>query len=143
MSHLSGDHLRKDELVELLYGVRGGGHLDDCEECRERFQELRARRALAAEPAEASHEFLAAQRRNIYARMGERPPARPHWAPALAAVVFLIAAGLFSYHPERAERTAKQEVVDTQLFAEVYSMEQSMEPIAAQPIHALFEQDSQ
>jgi hypothetical protein len=134
-------HLTNDELVDLLYGVGGdpGSHLNGCRECSERFEELRERKAMAAEPAPVPWDFLAAQRRNIYARMGKRPQAGvAHWVPALAAVVCLIAVGLFSYHPEHA---TKAEIIDTQLFSDVYSMEQSMEPIAAQPIHALFEQD--
>ncbi len=141
-------HLTNDELVDVLYGVGGdpASHLDECRECSERFEELRERKAMAAEPAPVPWDFLAAQRRCIYARMGTRPKAgMAHWVPALAAVVCLIAVGLFSYHPERTapERTTKAEIIDTQLFSDVYSMEQSMEPIAAQPIHALFEQDQQ
>jgi hypothetical protein len=95
---------------------------------------------MAVESLSVSHEFMAAQRRNIYARMGERPQARLKWLPAMAAAACLIAVGVFSYHPAQA---VKPEAVDAQLFADVYSMEQSMEPIAAQPIHALFEQEKQ
>jgi hypothetical protein len=138
-------HLTTDELVERLYGVDSGiahneTHLDDCAECAERFRELSERRALAAEPPPASYEFLAAQRRSIYARMGERPQARMKWVPALAAAVCLLAAGVFVNRPAQ---VAKPEIDDAQLFSDVYSMEQSMEPLAAKPIHAVFEQDSQ
>jgi hypothetical protein len=96
---------------------------------------------MAAQPVEVSYEFLAAQRRDIYARMGEKPQGRMKWVPALAAAAFLVAAGVFVHHP--AEQVAKPEIVDAQLFADVYSMEQSMEPLAAKPIHALFDQDQQ
>jgi hypothetical protein len=138
-------HLTTDELVERLYGVESGiahskSHLDDCAECAERFRELSERRALAAEPPPVSYEFLAAQRRSIYARMGERPQARVKWVPALAAAVCLLAAGVFVNRPAQ---VAKPEIDDAQLFSDVYSMEQSMEPLAAKPIHAVFEQDSQ
>jgi hypothetical protein len=133
-------HLTTDELVDRLYGVESGDHLDDCADCAERFRELRERRALAAEPAPASYEFLAAQRRNIYARMGDRPQLRTKWMPALAAAVCLLAAGVFVNRPAQ---IAKPEIDDAQLFSDVYSMEQSMEPLAAKPIHAMFEQDSQ
>jgi hypothetical protein len=133
-------HLTTDELVNLVYGVGTGGHLDKCRDCSQRFELLREKRAIAAESLPVSHDFLAAQRRNIYARMGERPQARMKWVPAMAAAACLIAVGVFSYHPAQA---VKPEVVDAQLFADVYSMEQSMEPIAAQPIHALFEPDKQ
>jgi hypothetical protein len=134
-------HLTTDELVDKLYGVGADGHLNECEECSERFGQLRERREMVTQPLEASYEFLAAQRRDIYARMGEKPQARMKWVPALAAAAFLVAAGVFVHHP--AAQVAKPEVVDPQLFADVYSMEQSMEPLAAKPIHALFDQDQQ
>jgi hypothetical protein len=137
-------HLTSDELVNLVYGVGASGHIDDCRECSDRLEQLRETRAMAADALPVSHEFLAAQRRNIYARMGERPQARMKWVPALAAAACLVAVGVFSYHPPQvAIPEAAETHVDAQLFADVYSMEQSMEPIAAQPIHALFEQDKQ
>ena len=134
-------HLTIDELVDRLYGVGTGDHLNSCDQCSERFRQLRERREMAAEPVPASYEFLAAQRRDIYARMGERPRARMQWVPALAAAACLLAAGVFVNRP--VAQVAKPEIVDTQLFADVYSMEQSMEPLAAKPIDALFEQDQQ
>lgn len=135
-------HLTNNELVNLVYGVGTGGHLDDCRQCAERFEQLREKRAQAAEAQPVSREFLAAQRRKIYARMGERPQGRMKWVPALAAAACLIAVGVFSHHPARVAMPEAAEIhVDAQLFSDVYSMEQSMEPIAAQPIHALFEQD--
>ena len=79
-------------------------------ECSERFQQLRERREMAAEPVPASYEFLAAQRRNIYARMGEKPQARMKWVPALAAAACLLAAGVFVHRP--AAQVAKPEIVD-------------------------------
>jgi len=138
-------HLTIDELVDRLYGVGADDHLschlNDCDECSKRFRQLRERREMAAEPAPASYEFLATQRRDIYARMGERPRARMQWVPALAAAACLLAAGVFVNRP--VVQVAKPEIVDPQLFADVYSMEQSMEPLAAKPIDALFEQDQQ
>jgi len=139
MSDEMNQHLTTDELVDRLYGVSAGEHLDHCQDCSQRFLELRARREMAAEPASASYEFLAAQRRNIYARMGERPQVRMKWVPALAAVLFLAASVALVHRP--VEQQVKPEVIDTQLFSDVYSMEQSMEPLAAKPIHELFDQD--
>jgi hypothetical protein len=136
-------HLTVDELVERLYGICAGGHLrihtDECEECSKRFEALRERKEMAAQAAPASYDFLSAQRRNIYARMGERPQTRVKWLPALTAAACLLAAGVFVHHP--AAQVAKPEAVDPQLFTDVYSMEQSMEPLAAKPIHELFDQD--
>lgn len=141
-------HLTKDELVDLVYGVGTSGHLDECRQCADRLEQLRERRAMAAEAPPVTHELLAAQRRSIYSRMGERPKARMRWAPALAAAACLIAVGVFSHHPAEVAKPAAAVPqanihVDAQLFTDVYSMEQSMEPIAAQPIHALFEPDKQ
>jgi hypothetical protein len=133
-------HLTTDELVDRLYGVGSSGHLDECDECSERFRQLRERKEMAAAPAPVSREVLAAQRRNIYARMGEKPQPRLKWVPALAAAAVLLAAGVIVNRP--AAQIAKPEV-DPQLFADVYSIEQTMEPLAAQPIDALFEPDQQ
>ena len=134
-------HLTTDELVERLYGIGAHEHLDNCEECSERFEQLRVRKEMTAESLPASHEFLAAQRRNIYARMGEKPQNRMKWVPALTAAACLLAVGMFAYRP--VEQTPVPEIDDAKLFSDVYSMEQSMEPLAAKPIHAIFEQDSQ
>ena len=142
-------HLTIDELVDKLYGVGSGDylgrHLDGCAECSKRLRELGERREMATESAPVSYEFLAGQRRNIYARMGEKPQPRMKWVPALAAAACLVVFSVFVHHPvvHPAAQAAKSEVVDPQLFADVYSMEQSMEPQAAKPIDALFEQDQQ
>lgn len=132
-------HLTADELIGRLYGLGSAEHLNTCAECTGRLEKLSAVRAAAAAPVDAPHEFLAAQRRNIYARMGARPQARWKWAPAMAAAVFLIAAGVMSHWPQAS--VAKQEIDEVQLYSDVYSMEQSMEPIAAKPIAAIFDQD--
>jgi hypothetical protein len=140
-------HLTTDELVDRLYGIREDLHLENCAECAQRFEELRERRAMVTEPGLEPEELLAAQRRSIYARMEERPRSGMKWVPALAAGLCLVAVGVATYHPtEHAtqnvpSQAAKAEFDDAQLFSDVYSMEQSMEPIAAKPIHALFAQD--
>ncbi len=135
-------HLTTDELVDGVYGLGVRDHLESCEECSERFRQFGERREMAAGAAPVSYDFLAAQRRNIYARMGEKPQSRMKWVPALTAAAVLMAAGVFVNRPQTAP-VAKQENVDPQLFTDVYSMEQSMEPLAAKPIHALFDQDQQ
>jgi hypothetical protein len=140
------NHLTTDQLVDQLYGLVSGEyfsgeHLNSCAECSARLEELRERRAMAAESVPVAHDFLAAQRRNIYARMGEHPQTRMKWVPALAAACLVIA-GVSTWRPST--QVAKPEILterDAQLFSDVYSMEQSMEPLAAKPIHAIFEQD--
>jgi len=132
-------HLNDDQLIEQLYGVSSSLHVQNCEECAVRMHSLQARRSeLAARPP-VSNEFLAGQRRRIYSRLGEPVPSRMKWAPAAVAAACLLVAGMFVYHPMAVAPAVHVEVVDAQLFSDVYSMEDSTEPIAAAPIHALFE----
>lgn len=138
--HLSSAHLSDDQLIDRLYGLSADdAHLAHCGDCSRRWSELRARRARLAEPEEVSSAFLAAERRKIYARLGERPGASPKWvpwAPAALAAACLLLIGVFVYRPAPSHHN---DVADAQLFADVYAMEQSTEPRAAAPINALFE----
>ena len=134
-------HLTAEELIDQVYGLERREHVETCAECSERLKGLLAQKASTAGPVPASDEFLAAQRRNIYARMGAQPQGRMKWVPALAAAACLIAVSVVAYHPEA--QAPKPEIDDAQLFSDVYSMEQSMEPMAAKPIHAIFDQDQQ
>ena len=131
------NHLSDDDLVLRLYGAANESeHLDSCEECRARFDALGERRAQIVAPLEISRDALLAQRRAIHARLGEHPASRWKWVPAFAAAACLIVAGVFVYHPHEA---AAPEIADSQLYSDIYSMQQSLEPDAAKPIHALFE----
>ncbi|HTD45583.1 MAG TPA: hypothetical protein VK687_15455 [Bryobacteraceae bacterium] len=146
--HESTEHLSNDALLDMLYGLNSHEpHLRECAVCAERFSELRRRREILASAVDLSREvssdFLAAQRRKIYARLARPGPKRLRWAPALApalAMICLVAVGMLVYHPATPP-TPKQhgEVSDSQLFSDAYSMDQSLEPSAAAPIHALFE----
>jgi hypothetical protein len=140
------EHLSEDALLDAVYGIAGSAaeaHLRRCADCAQRLQEWHEKRAAAVESVEnieISGEFLAAQRRKIYERI-ERP-SRKHWlwAPGLAAACAL-AIGVFVYHPAPKEQPRRNaEISDAQLFGEVYSMEQSLEPAAAAPARALFEE---
>ena len=139
------DHLNDDALLDALYGLGDDNqpHLRECAICARRFGEFqRKRESLAGEAdvsAHVSSDFLAAQRRKIYARLARPEPKRLRWAPALA-MACLVAVGMLVYHPATPP-TPKQhgEVSDSQLFSDAYSMDQSLEPSAAAPIHALFE----
>lgn len=130
-------HLNDDQLLDRLYGVADDPHVESCGECSARYREMELRRAELAEPQAISAEFLAAQRRKIQARLEQRPSLGLKWAPAFAAAV-AIAIGLLVYRPAKVSAPAA-DANDAQLFAEVYSMEQSTESQAAAPIHALFE----
>jgi hypothetical protein len=90
---------------------------------------------MLAVPEEMPWERLAAQRRAIYSRLGEQPRKPMRWVPAVAAGCLLVI-GAILYRPAQ---PAHQDSGDAQLFSDVYSIEQSTEPLAAAPIHALFE----
>jgi hypothetical protein len=145
-------HLSNDEMLDRMYGLgeSGNPHLRDCEECSSRLQGLERRRTevvaeLAAQPL-VSNDFLLTQRRAIYSKLGQAPAARLHWAPAALGVAFLMVMGLFlvrphaEYQPALATKIVPGvELSNEQLFSDLYSMEQSVEPRAAAPIHGLFE----
>jgi hypothetical protein len=141
-------HLSQDELLDRLYGLSDGDvpHLRECEECSSRYQAMERRRVEAAGELPVANEFLATQRRAIYGRLGQAPAAHSRWAPAVLAVAFLLVMGVFLVHPHsqyrpagRPDPVAAVDLSDAQLFSDLYSMEQSVEPRAAAPIHALFE----
>jgi hypothetical protein len=146
-------HLTDDELIDRLYGIGDGA--PHCVECEARFQAMQRVRVEAGKAGEPAPDFLAAQRRAIYSRLGERAGegvSRMAWAPATVGALCLFAAGVFVYHaampvpaPVRAPAThiaaAHVDSDDSQLFSDVYAMEQSSEPRAAEPIHALIEEN--
>ena len=133
--------------------------MSECAECAQRMEGFEARRVEAAAAsrfsAEPSGAAFAAQRRAVYAQL--EAPARMHgqWAPAALAAVLVLVIGVLLVHPSRpAPRhpaaqastfrplpAARAEMTDEQLFSVVYAMEESAEPQAAAPIHALFEGD--
>ncbi len=149
-------HLNQDELLEQVYGVGDrDAHLRECAECSGRLDALlRTKTRLLAEArarvdadsrTEVSSAFLASQRRSIYARLDQAAASHVRWAPALAGAG-LLAMGLllFPHAQVRAPRapvpTARVELnTNEQVFADLYSLEQSVEPSAAAPIHELFE----
>jgi len=143
-------HFSNDELLDRMYGLGESGvpHLAECEECSSRLQALERRRVevVAANDAPVSNEFLLSQRRAIYARLDQAPSTPARWAPAALAVAFLLVMSVFLARPHLAYRPVHSpapaplvELSDEQLFSDLYSMEQSVEPRAAAPIHALFE----
>jgi predicted anti-sigma-YlaC factor YlaD len=147
--HLTNDdHLTNDEMLNQLYGLGGveeGLHLAECVDCTHRYAAFERKRAeMAAESAvELAPSDRAAQRRAVYARLGEAPRKQARWTSALAAAA-LLAMVLFLYHPStpvisRSTTPAHADLGDDQLFSDVYSIEESAEPRAAAPIQGLFE----
>jgi hypothetical protein len=147
-------HLTNDELMDQLYGVGGpevGLHLAECVDCTQRYVAFERKRAelVAGSAIELTPSDLAAQRRAVYARLGEAPRNQARlgplsgWTPALAAAA-LLAMALFLYRPStpvisRPATPAHADLGDDQLFSDVYSIEESAEPRAAAPIQGLFE----
>jgi hypothetical protein len=146
-------HLTNDELMNQLYGVGGpkeGLHLAECVDCTHRYAAFERKRAemAAGSAVELGPSDLAAQRRAVYARLGDVPQKQAHWTPALAAAA-LLALALILYRPSTPviSRPAPPahadlspaELSDVQLFSDVYSIEESDEPRAAAPIQGLFE----
>ena len=138
------EHLSEDALLNAVYGIAGNDaetHLRGCADCAQRLHEWQEKRAASAASVEIQDDFLAAQRRKIYERI--ESPSRKHWlwAPGLAAA-FALAVGVFVYHPTPQQRPVNKpaEISDAQLFGDIYSMEQAVEPAAAAPARALFEE---
>ena len=71
-------HWTENDFTEWLYGLKSDStHLKECAECSSIAGSLERRKAKAIRLPEVSPDFLAAQRRNIYARL-DHP--RRHWA---------------------------------------------------------------
>jgi anti-sigma factor RsiW len=140
------EHLNEDLVLDAVYGIVSQDaeeHLRACPDCAVRVREWKRRRALGTGSAELSNDFLAAQRREIYQRLSEKPSRVRVWAPVLAsACAFTV--GILVYHPGTKPNPAiNAEVNDAQLFTDVFSMEQSLEPSAAASVRVLFEEQQQ
>ena len=138
------EHLSEDGLLDAVYGIAGNdddAHLRGCAHCAQRLHEWHEKRVAAAATVEITGDFLAAQRRKIYERI-ERPSGKRWlWAPGLAAACAL-AVGIFVYHPAPRQQQGHKpaEISDAQLFGDIYSIEQTVEPAASAPVRALFEE---
>ena len=138
------EHLTDDQLIDQLYGVDHDPHAQTCAECGAKLAAMERTRAELTDGPAVSGDFLAGQRRKIYSRLGEQPRSNLIWAPAALAAAGLVALVMFSYRPAVKTAAPAAHAVtsaqsDAQLFSDVYSMEQSTEPRAAAPIHALLE----
>jgi anti-sigma factor RsiW len=142
------EHLSEDALLDAVYGIAGyetETHLRRCVECAKRLSQWQEKRAATAANIEIPDDFLAAQRRKIYERIERPSRKRWLWAPGLAAACAL-AVCVFVYHPVGQQPAAQRqpaqraEISDAQLFGDIYSMEQVVEPAAAAPARALFEE---
>ena len=134
-------HWTDDELIGRLYGLGpDDGHLGECEECAGRWRALEATRGLVLDPPPAPEEFLAGQRRAIHGRL-EHPARRPGWLQLAPAAVATAAVVVLAVVLHRSAPAPEPGLSDAELYAEVYSMVESDEPLAVQPIRALFEEE--
>jgi anti-sigma factor RsiW len=136
---MTSRHWNDEELIARLYGAGPvDRHLEECGECAARWRKLLAERERLVTEEPVSEEFLAAQRQAVYKRL-EAGRFRRRWVavgpPALAtaAVVLL---GIVLHRPSP---VAPRDLSDAELFAESYSLAQSLEPVAVEWMHGLFE----
>jgi hypothetical protein len=141
-------HWTDEQLVAHLYGVGPEDrHVDQCPDCQQRLSVMQAHRQaieLDASPEDGvSFDFLAGQRRKLYAKITEpvrwwsNLPIR-RWAPAAAALVILGGGVLVI---EQAHHTvATSNVSDAQLAQDVSRMAEDPEPPPTAPLQALFEE---
>jgi hypothetical protein len=142
-SRVSG-HWTDEQIVDHIYGVGpGDGHIDSCRVCSGRFlafQERRLALDTVAPPVETlSSDFVAAQRRAIYAKISEPRSFFPLRRLASAAATVIVLAGGFMFYQERHARDeARAQVTDAQLAQEVSQMAFDGEPQSTAPLKALF-----
>ena len=146
-------HLSDDELIGLLYGLgdaekKDESHLADCCQCSERLKAMGQARVATIDVPEISGRRLAAQRQQILERL-EHPSSGSlvwRWVPVATAASLLAAATFLHQRPSVPQQTppatpvAVNAEADSELFTDVYSMEQDVEPRAAAPIRALFQE---
>ncbi|HLG95819.1 MAG TPA: hypothetical protein VKX49_05860 [Bryobacteraceae bacterium] len=132
-------HWTENDFQNWLYGLKEPDtHSNECADCRSEMERLQNQRRAAMRQPEVSPEFLAAQRRNIYARLQRAP--RLNWTAwrwvlstaMLLALAFALAIPRWLHKPA-------PPVSDEQLFSDLAAMEQTAEPKAIQPMHNLFE----
>ena len=148
-------HWTLDELMDRLYGIREADeHLASCRECGLRIEDLQRRRAASVVSPELTAGEWACRKAAVLERI-ESPSRRiPSWVPAMTAAACLAVIALLTQHstllPARVTPPAADSAVagatpvsDAQLFADIYSVEESDEPRAAAPIHELFQEEQQ
>lgn len=138
-------HWTDAQLISSLYDAGPeDGHLGQCAHCREQMAALQANRALLERAANDAEEvkfaFLAAQRRQIYARLAE--PVRPwfvrRWASAATALLVL-GGGLAVMEQYRHEQVVEAKISDVQLAQEMSRVSQDLEVRPIAPLQGLFE----
>ncbi len=136
-------HLSDEKLIDMLYGLGpDGGHLQDCEWCRARWDRLAVRRKqLLQSRPELPADLLVRQREAIRERIQARSESgfASRLAPALATLCLVVVALVLSRPAPEPQPTRAAN--DSGLYTEIYSLVESPEPLAAEPIYGLFDND--
>ncbi|MBI3681976.1 MAG: hypothetical protein HY235_16460 [Acidobacteria bacterium] len=142
-------HWTENDFLNGLYEIGPqDGHLEECAQCRQRWEQWAARRQSVLQPPEVPAELLARQRRRILESEQAAirdPMARPQrslsglrmmrWSPAVAAAAMALLVVLWKT-PAPGPQPQKS---DAQLMAEIYRTVYDTEPDAVEPLHGLFE----
>jgi hypothetical protein len=149
VEHKAAGHWSDEQLIEHLYGIGPEGeHIEHCPECCTRLSDMQAHRQRVELDSVAddavSHDFLMAQRREIYAKLA---PARTgawfvgnsmkRWTSA-AVALFVISGGVLLYEQKHREPLTADHVSDVQLALDVSQMAQDPEAEPTAPLQALF-----
>lgn len=146
-------HYTESDFLDRLYEIgREDGHLEECEDCRTKYETwIAARKRVTREP-EVPAAFLAEQRRQILERSGQSLGSFRNflrWSPALAMAAMAVFAVLWNKpapKPAAVETPAVVETArssDTQVLADIYKTVYDVEPQAVAPLHGLFEEKGQ
>lgn len=154
-------HVSDDVFIDALYGlaaVEGRAAIDacvrECPACAARWNALQEARTAILAPVAVGSDVLAAQRANIYRRI-EHPSVWERlsgWTGPLVAgatAACLLAVGVMVHDSAVPVRPVSPDeavvstaaISDTQLYSDVYAMEQSFEPSTASSMRVLFERD--
>jgi hypothetical protein len=134
-------HWTDEQLIDHLYGLGpADGHLNQCERCQSRVSAMETRRQQFSIEETVSDNFLAAQRRAIYARLSEprrwwQGQSLRRWATA-AAMFGALAGSAVLYQDHRRELAESR--ADAQLAQDVSQMSVESEPQATAPLKGLF-----
>ncbi len=139
---MSGKHYSDDDLVARLFGLGPDDpHLAECEECTRRWDKIRERIELRR-PAEVEvpADFLAAQRRAIYARVERKSRRLPlRWLP-LPAAALLVLVMVFTVFKPASHKSPKDVISDDQALQDVFTTGSRIELAGLNPVESLFEE---
>ena len=141
-------HWTDDQLIAHLYGVGpADGHLGGCAECQTRAGHMQATRSEIEQGSSSTEavgsDFLAAQRRQIYAKL----TATSHWWNSLpvrrwasaAAACAVLGGSLFYFEQSQQVHVSGSQLSDVQLAQDVNNLSDSSEASPTAPLQALFE----